>query len=127
MCAEVVVLGERNAMGDSVQTIAEHVKGMIFLGTPFAGSNLAKWGELVRSIFSIVKKTDQNSLKTLKENSNDLKELGMAFPDVIRKRSSEDKIGIVFFYETLYTYGRRVRHYDLGGLKLLRLSRWAGC
>jgi protein SERAC1 len=63
------------------QAIAEHVIGIVFLGTPFACSNLAKWGDLVRAIFNVVYKTDQTTLKTLKENSHDLIELGTAFPE----------------------------------------------
>jgi protein SERAC1 len=112
VCAEAIVLGERNATGDSVQSIAEHVSGIVFLGTPFAGSNLAKWADLVRAIFNVVSKTDQTTLKTLKENSHDLKELGTAFPETIRKRNdTAKKIEIVFFYETLDTYGKRVSDY----------------
>jgi hypothetical protein len=112
VCAEVIVLGERNAAGDSVQSIAEHVNGMVFLGTPFAGSNLAKWGDLVRAIFNVVRKTDQTTLKTLKENSHDLKELGIAFPETIRKRNNTaKKVGIVFFYETLPTHGVMVSNW----------------
>ncbi|SCO88005.1 uncharacterized protein FRV6_12132 [Fusarium oxysporum] len=74
-CATSIVLGDRNAQGDDVDAVARNVAGMVFLGTPFAGSNAAKWGELVRKIFNVVKKTDQNTLKTLKENSHDLQEL----------------------------------------------------
>lgn len=104
------MLGERGANGDGVEAVANNVKGMIFLGTPFAGSNAAKWGELVRKIFELVKKTDQGTLKTLKAESSDLQELGEAFPEVIRKRSEDGrKVNIVFFYETLDTYKVRVR------------------
>lgn len=106
------MLGDRNAAGDSVQVVAQCIKGMIFLATPFAGSNLAKWGEIVRRIFDVVKKTDQKTLKTLQENSHDLKELGMAFPEVIRKRNrTVNRVEIMFFYETLDTYGSRVGYY----------------
>lgn len=104
-----MVLGERNADGDCVQAIAERVRGLVFLGTPFAGSDLAKWGDLVRAIFNVVRETDRNTLKTLKENSHDLKELGTAFPETIRKRNNTaKKVVIVFFYETLKTYGKMV-------------------
>lgn len=94
-----------------MQSIAERVHGMVFLGTPFAGSNLAKWGDLVRKIFNVVCKTDQTTLKTLKENSHDLKELGTAFPEVVRKRNSTaKKVRIIFFYETLPTHNIMVSH-----------------
>ncbi len=124
VCASVTVIGERNAAGDSVQSIAEHVKGMIFLGTPFAGSNLARWGDLVRAIFSVVRQTDQTTLKTLKENSHDLKALGTAFPETIRKRTNLGKeVRIVFFYETLPTYGMMVGNWYTYTCKSLHLHR----
>ncbi|KAH7220717.1 hypothetical protein BKA60DRAFT_517511 [Fusarium oxysporum] len=75
VCATPIILGDRNAQGDDVEAVARDVAGMVFLGTPFAGSNAAKWRELVRKIFNVVKKTDQNTLKTLKENSHDHKNL----------------------------------------------------
>ncbi|EXM04718.1 hypothetical protein NOF04DRAFT_18677 [Fusarium oxysporum II5] len=68
-------LGGLERTRHDVEAVARDVAGMVFLGTPFAGSNAAKWGELVRKIFNVVKKTDQNTLKTLKEYSDDLQEL----------------------------------------------------
>ena len=105
VCAEAIVLGERNATGDDIQSITKHIHGIIFLGTLFAGSNLVKWGDLVWAIFNVVRKTDQTTLKTLKENSYNLKELGTAFPKTVRKRNNiAKKVGIVFFYKTLPTH-----------------------
>ncbi|KAH7476133.1 hypothetical protein IWW34DRAFT_389918 [Fusarium oxysporum f. sp. albedinis] len=75
VCATPIILGDRNAPGDDVEAVARDVAGMVFLGTPFAGSNAAKWGELVRKIFNVVKNTDQNTLRKLKESSHDLQEL----------------------------------------------------
>ncbi|KAF4998944.1 hypothetical protein FDECE_11658 [Fusarium decemcellulare] len=109
VCAKVVILGERNANGDGVEAVAKRVKGLIFLGTPFAGCNVAKWGDIVRKIFNVVRKTDQNTLKILKEKPRDLQELGAAFPEVIQKHNStQDKIHIVFFFETLDTHRTRI-------------------
>ncbi|XTI91733.1 hypothetical protein V2W45_1471450 [Cenococcum geophilum] len=78
VCTEAIVLGERNATGDSVQSIAKRVNGIVFLGTPFAGLNLAKWGDIIRAIFNVT----------------------------IRKRNNTTgRVRIVFFYETLPTHG----------------------
>ncbi|KAJ4115163.1 hypothetical protein NW765_011798 [Fusarium oxysporum] len=86
VCATPIIFGDRNAPGDDVEAVARDVAGMVFLGTPFAGSNTAKWGELVRKIFNV------------------------AFPEVIRKRNNnaESKVQIVFFFETLDTGGIRI-------------------
>ena len=103
--AQVVYGGEGVAETDSINSIARMIKGMIFLGTPFHGSKIAGWGEVVRRIFQLVKETDQNTLKYLKPDSKELKDLRLGFPEVIRKRNqSPAKIAVVFFFERKTTY-----------------------
>lgn len=78
---------------------------MIFLGTPFYGSKIAGWGEVVRRIYSLVKKTDQNTLKNLELDSMELRDLRDGFPEIIRKRNqTSEKIAVVFFFEKKETY-----------------------
>lgn len=103
--AQVIYGGDRAAEGDSINSIAQRTKGMIFLGTPFYGSKIAGWGDVVRRIYSLVQKTDQNTLKNLKLDSKELKDLPVGFPDVIRKRNQTSaKIAVVFFFEKKMTY-----------------------
>ena len=95
------------AEGDSIHLIAQKIKGMIFLGTPFYGSKtkIAGWGEVVRRIFNIVEKTNQNTLKNLELDSKELKDLRIGFPEIIRKRNQTlAKIAVVFFFEKKLTY-----------------------
>jgi hypothetical protein len=104
--AQVVYSGDRAAEGDSINSIAQKIKGMIFLGTPFYGSRIAGWGEVVRRIYSLVQKTDQNTLKNLNLDSKELKDLRLGFPEVIRKRNQTSaKLAVVFFFERKTTYG----------------------
>jgi hypothetical protein len=101
----VVYGGNGASEGDCIHSIAQHIKGMIFLGTPFFGSKIAGWGEIVRRIYSLVQKTDQNTLKNLKLDSDELKDLRLGFPDVIRKRNQTSaKVAVVFFFEKKMTY-----------------------
>ncbi|KAH7345939.1 hypothetical protein BKA66DRAFT_433717, partial [Pyrenochaeta sp. MPI-SDFR-AT-0127] len=48
--SQIVYGGDGAAEGDSINSIAQKIKGMIFLGTPFYGSKIAGWGEVVRRI-----------------------------------------------------------------------------
>ncbi|KAI4157009.1 MAG: hypothetical protein LQ342_008553, partial [Letrouitia transgressa] len=103
--AQVVYGGDKAAEGDSIQLIAHKIKGMIFFGTPFFGSKIAGWGEVIRRIYNLVKITDQNTLKNLEIDSEELKGLRLGFPEVIRKRNqSSAKIAVIFFFERKTTY-----------------------
>jgi hypothetical protein len=112
VCAQIIVSGHRAAESQDIGIIARNIKGMIFLGTPFGGSSAAKWGNLVRRVFNVLKRTDGNTLQTLIPDSHDLKTLRNAFPDVVKKRNEStdpsEKIGIVFFFERHTTYGNMV-------------------
>lgn len=103
--AQVVYGGNGAAEGDSIHSIAQNIKGMIFLGTPFYGSKIAGWGDVVRRIYSLIQKTDEHTLKSLVVDSKELKDLRLGFPDVIRKRNqSPAKIAVIFFFEKKMTY-----------------------
>jgi len=103
--AQVIHAGNGAAEGDSISLIARMIRGMIFLGTPFHGSKIAGWGEVVRRIYNLVQKTDQNTLKHLTLDSKELKDLRLGFPEIVRKRNSTaDKIAVVFFFEKKMTY-----------------------
>ncbi|KAF2682822.1 hypothetical protein K458DRAFT_341710 [Lentithecium fluviatile CBS 122367] len=103
--AQVVYSGNGAAEGDSINSVGQKIKGMIFLGTPFYGSKIAGWGEVVRRIYNLVQKTDQNTLKNLELDSKELKDLRLGFPEVIRKRNQTSaKIVVVFFFEKKMTY-----------------------
>ncbi|KAF2745768.1 hypothetical protein M011DRAFT_478561 [Sporormia fimetaria CBS 119925] len=103
--AQVIYSGNEALEGDCIHSIAQRIKGMIFLGTPFFGSKIAGWGEIVRRIYNLVQKTDQKTLKNLKLDSAELKDLRLGFPEVIRKRNqTSDKVVVVFFFEKKMTY-----------------------
>ena len=75
---------------------------MVFLGTPFRGSNLAKWAEIFRKIANVFHEIQSEKLNDLQTKSEKLKILAESFPEVVNKRRSEgSKIGVMFCYETL--------------------------
>ncbi|ORY19555.1 Alpha/Beta hydrolase protein [Clohesyomyces aquaticus] len=105
--AQVLYSGEKAATGDSLRSVADKIVGMLFLGTPFYGSSIAKWGEAVRRIFDVIRRdSDRNTLKNLQQDSQELKPLRDGFPETIRKRNQSDaKVAVVFCYELFKTYG----------------------
>lgn len=78
---------------------------MIFLGTPFYGSKVAGWGEVVRRIVDLLWRTDRSTLKSLQIDGENLKDLRFGFADIIRKRNvTSAKIAVFFFFERKATY-----------------------
>lgn len=115
VCANALVLGSGHAEAD-VKKIASHTRGMIFLGTPHEGSDLAKWAALGLSFLRLEhggKAT--RDLDVLQKESGKLRSLSTAFGMLLRSRGeskeTEDKIEIVCFYEEFKT---RVAKFDMG-------------
>ncbi|RBA13213.1 hypothetical protein FPRO05_13640 [Fusarium proliferatum] len=108
VAAQILVHGEHKPENSAEASIARNVRGMIFLGTPFRGSSVAKPAEVVRRVLNLFKvDTQQQTLKLLGVDSERLDELTRAFPEILNKRrSSKDtnyRIDAFFFYETLKT------------------------
>ncbi|KAG4282361.1 hypothetical protein FPRO06_09034 [Fusarium proliferatum] len=108
VAAQILVHGEQKPENSAESSIAKNIRGMVFLGTPFRGSSVAKPAEVVRRVLDLFRvDTQQQTLKLLGVDSERLDELTRAFPQVLNKRrSSKDiqhRIEAFFFYETLKT------------------------
>ncbi|EWG53258.1 hypothetical protein FVEG_11728 [Fusarium verticillioides 7600] len=108
VAAQILVHGEHKPENSSEASIAKNIRGMVFLGTPFRGSSVARPAEVVRRVLGLFRiDTQQQTLKLLGVDSERLDELTRAFPQVLNKRRSskdiEDRIEAFFFYETLKT------------------------
>ncbi|KAE9363156.1 hypothetical protein N431DRAFT_523969 [Stipitochalara longipes BDJ] len=99
LCANALVLGSQHAEND-VKNIAEHTRGMIFLGTPHEGADLARWATLGLQFL----KLDNNGkatrdLEVLKKESSKLRDLSTAFGMLLRSHGEsqdpQQKIEIV--------------------------------
>jgi hypothetical protein len=105
-------MGDRSPNEANAQKINKHTQGMIFLGTPFEGSNKANWTKKCRQIIGLFMETSKKNLEDLEKGSSTLYELGDAFPTILSKReqpgSSEGRIQTAFFYEQFNTNGLMV-------------------
>ncbi|KAF2841091.1 hypothetical protein M501DRAFT_1013909 [Patellaria atrata CBS 101060] len=95
-------------VNETAQKLTENTIGMIFLGTPFAGSDKASWGEMAAkfvTLFGI--QTKDTDIKDLKERSARLIDINLDFDTFIKARDRDRKHGpveIVCYYEAEPTY-----------------------
>jgi hypothetical protein len=83
-----------------MNTLLDAVKGIVFLGTPHAGSDLAKWGKVLTGISSIFMKTNQDILRVLNPGSEMLAAVQQDFHTMLdSRRKIGEKMMIFCFYE----------------------------
>ncbi|KAL4794679.1 hypothetical protein BDV19DRAFT_364614 [Aspergillus venezuelensis] len=102
VCEEALLLG-RVHPDEPVKMIGEHTRGMVFLGTPHGGSDLASWANIGLSFAKLFKRLNNRNVKLLMKDSEKLAKIGEAFPLVLADRANapETKIMVACFYETL--------------------------
>lgn len=77
-------------------------RGIIFLGTPHIGADIAKWGGYAAKISSIARHTNVEIVKVLKPDSEMLGEIQRDFQGILRLRIEEHKaMEISCFFEEL--------------------------
>jgi protein SERAC1 len=52
-----------------LKCIVKSTRGIIFLGTPHCGADLAKWGEVIAKIIGHIKQTNANIIGVLNRDS----------------------------------------------------------
>ncbi|KAF9889314.1 hypothetical protein FE257_007423 [Aspergillus nanangensis] len=105
VCAQALVIGDRSSAGTDTHSISSCVRGMVFFGTPFRGSKAAGLSErILRIVGMFWSNTSAANVKDLTEDSETLRILRSAFPELLSKRNeSPQKIHVTFFYEQLKT------------------------
>lgn len=108
-----------NSPEEPVREIGKRTRGIAFLGTPFEGSDKAKWAETGLRFFLLFKDTNDAIPTDLREDSKKLSDVGEAFPDLLRRRRESEeprsKIEVTCFCEE-----RRTKILGLAGLETVR-------
>ncbi|RGP76056.1 hypothetical protein FLONG3_5447 [Fusarium longipes] len=104
VCQDALVASQERHQ-QHLQDIVKFTRGVIFLGTPHRGSSLAKIGELVSRSYGMIKDTNTDIVRVLKEDSEVLARIQDGFLSLIRARSKDEAsmIDITCFYEELPT------------------------
>ncbi|KAF4973364.1 hypothetical protein FSARC_342 [Fusarium sarcochroum] len=107
VAAQAVVSGAAGVDGDASQSVFDQVRGMVFLGTPFRGSTVARPAEAIRNVLSWCGVgAQERTLKLLGVDSDKVRSLNEAFSKALRQRvHAKNPIQAVFFHETLPTKG----------------------
>ncbi|RAL00742.1 esterase/lipase family protein [Aspergillus ibericus CBS 121593] len=106
VCAQAVVAGNRSAPSDNTETVSKHIRGIVFLGTPFCGSEIANWVSRFHRVAEYVLESNKANISDLKSKSDTLQHLMEEFANVLRKRdNSDESVRTTFFYEQRKTQG----------------------
>ncbi|KAK3941299.1 Alpha/Beta hydrolase protein [Diplogelasinospora grovesii] len=86
------------------ENLAEKVRGMIFLGTPFAGSKKAKWAKIAADLLASLATTNADKVKDLEERSKLLMEINHNFARFIKERDrNRPWVEIACYFEEIPT------------------------
>ena len=86
---------------EGMKVLANCVRYIAFFGTPFQGSNKAKWAQTIKTFCIFLEKSNNKVLEDLDKKSVRLVKLGKDFPSElkIRGQSPRNPLDIHCFYE----------------------------
>jgi protein SERAC1 len=97
----------RGASEDYVSELLSATYGIIFMGTPHAGSDLARWGKIVSGLGNLLHHANSEIVAVLKPGSEMLQNVQEEFHLMQETRSTQGKsvIKIFCFYEEIPVFG----------------------
>lgn len=96
----------RYAVERHLHQIERNTAGLVFLGVPNCGTDLASWASFGTQMVKILKQANSDITKVLKPGSEMLREVQKDFHSILRKRKDEgSEISITCFHEQLGVLG----------------------
>ncbi|QPC78322.1 hypothetical protein HYE68_009074 [Fusarium pseudograminearum] len=91
------------------KALVDKVRGMLFLGTPFTGSDKANWALIVTQYLRLIVSVNQEKLKHLDERSDKLMDISNEFLKLVHERQRSDApIEVAFYFEEHPTKRKKV-------------------
>ncbi|OBT66162.1 hypothetical protein VE03_05055 [Pseudogymnoascus sp. 23342-1-I1] len=87
----------------TLEKVFRSTRGIIFMGTPHAGADLAKWGYILAKYSSTVRNTNSDILDPLRQKSDVLTAVQQQFQQLLRKPDVD--IEIYCFFEEKPVFG----------------------
>jgi hypothetical protein len=86
------------------QNIIKATRGVLFFGTPFEGSNKARWGAMAAKFLQAFTDTNSKNIKALEEGSETLVSINNNFAKFLMQRArsrDEHSVDVACFFEEL--------------------------
>ena len=85
-----------------LQQVNQHTVGILFLGTPHHGADLAAWGTFGTRITQVVRRTNSEIVAVLRPGSEMLARIQGQFHTLLRQRKQEQlELRLTCFFEEL--------------------------
>ena len=102
LLAENALCLSKSSAERHIRTVESSVSGVIFLGTPQHGSDLAAWGQLGATLTKVVRRPNKDIIAVLRPGSDMLANVQRDFHSLLRNRIDEgQQINLTSFYEEL--------------------------
>jgi hypothetical protein len=102
LVTEEALCWSRNSAEKHIQQVGSSVTGIVFLGTPHFGSDLAAWAKLATSIARIAKQANSDLVSVLSPGSEVLAKIQKGFHNLLRLRQEDGtELSLTCFYEEL--------------------------
>ena len=106
LIVEYALFHSRNAAGKHLQQIEHYTAGIVFLGVPHCGADLAAWGKIGAQMIGVLRRSNKEIVGALDPRSELLRIAEKNFHNILRLRKDEmSEILITSFYEELSVRG----------------------
>lgn len=106
LIVEHAINHSRSAAERHPRQIEQYTAGIVFLGVPHCGSDLAAWASIGTRMVSILRRANKDIVDVLKPGSEILRLVEKGFRSILSLRQDEgSKISVVCFYEELPVIG----------------------
>jgi hypothetical protein len=101
VCKEAILLS-RNNPDVHLRDIFDHIKGIMFMGTPHKGAWMADWANIPASALGLMKSTNKSLLKILETDDQFLESIQIRFWAMVRElREGGRRLEVTCFFEEL--------------------------
>ncbi|KAI1183777.1 hypothetical protein F5B17DRAFT_110946 [Nemania serpens] len=101
VCKDALIRSQKWATEEHIEPICRATRGIIFLGTPHGGAQIAKYFKILASVVGLVKQTNRTNLRDLSKGSSKLESIQEDFDHHLRSRRLYNlpPVDVKCFYE----------------------------